>query len=67
MDEHKLELELIHHSLHWFIIIVATWLELESLDLELWLLEFGNVIMKVDLELWLFTSLFDFGNVIMKV
>ena len=41
------------------------------MDLELWLvkwlLELGNVIMKVDLEFWLIKWLLDFGNVIMKV
>ena len=32
-----------------------------------WLLRFGNVIMKVELEMWLVKCLFYFGNVIMKV
>ena len=31
-----------------------------------WLLKFGNVIMKVDLEMWLVVFIV-FGNVIMKV
>ena len=32
-----------------------------------WLLKFGNVIMKVDLEMWLVKCLLYFGNDIMKV
>ena len=61
-DNEELELELIHHTLHLFIVNAFEWLELGKLDWEPWLinwlLDFGNVIMGVEgLKLKWFSTL----------